>query len=249
MIKLFDFQEKEIRTIQEDGRTWFSGQDVFNVLELTWKGASDMIKRSIPSDFICKKVISTRGGNQEMTFIDKEAVALICLQCRKLTIPKRNLFFKYLGIEESDLKINRPETIFINSLLTILRAFKVTYLLQYPVGKYNVDVYVPILGFIEYDEKSHSIGNNVIKDANREKEIQLIKNEPFFRCKQGEEDSFLEKIVIRLVAIRYSMSLTDSLVKDGWNHKEAATICKEKAEDLFAALIDGGISPSRLMNQ
>jgi hypothetical protein len=46
-----------------------------------------------------------------------------------------------------------------------------------------------------------------------------------------------------------SMSLTDSLVKDGWDHKEAATICKEKAEDLFAALIAGGISPTRLMNQ
>ncbi len=64
-------------------------------------------------------------------------------------------------------------------------------------------------------------------------------------------DTSSAKQVIRVLKPQTacSMSLTDSLVKDGWNHEEAAKLCKEKAEDLFAALIKGGIAPNRLMNQ
>jgi len=201
MIKLFDFQEKEVRTVEIDGEIWFSGKDVFSVLDLTWKGTNDLKSRCISSDCICKRIRTTRGGSQEITFINKEAVALISLQCRKLTISNRNLFFKYLDIQESDLKINRPETIFINSLIPILKGFGVSYFIQYPVGKYKVDIYVPIIGFIEYDEKAHFKGINIEEDAIREKEIQFILNEPFLRCKEGNEDLFLQEIVIRLSVI------------------------------------------------
>lgn len=205
MIKLLELQQKEIRTEIIGSDIWFSGQDVFNALGLTWKGSICLKDRNITGDRI--KIISTKtnGGIQKMTFINKEAVAQVSLMCRKLDSIKRNYFLNSLNIQESDLKINAPERIFVNSLIPILEGFGVDYFEQYNIGKYKVDIYVPIIGFIEYDESN---GHNKEKDLFRESEIKKIQNKPFYRCTQGKEKDFLKMIVCILTSIGVNMLCT-----------------------------------------
>ena len=59
------------------------------------------------------------------------------------------------------------------------------------------------------------------------------------------------KQVIRVLKpeLACSMSLTDSLVKDGMDHKEMAAISKELAQPLFKKLMEAGYSFSKLINQ
>jgi prophage antirepressor-like protein len=238
MIKLFDFQEKEIRTIQEDGRTWFSGQDVFNVLELTWKGASDMItRRQIDKKHILKKGYETFGGIQEMTFINEHALYKIALRAQKSVVADK--FVDWVA----DLLVNINSFAARKDFEGLKEHLKVAVQKDFS-KKINSKNFLEggVVQTVEYNV------NNCIYHTNKTpNEIKKIGKDA--GLKSAERSSAKQVIRALKPQTACSMSLTDSLVKDGWNHKEAATICKEKAEDLFAALIDGGISPSRLMNQ
>lgn len=198
MIKKFYFEEKEIRSKLEKDEFWFSGQDIFEALGMTWKGVIGLKQRSVPLECTIYSIYETNGGSQKMVFINKEGVAILSLCCRKLSIVRRNNLFNELSITELSLKINRLETMFMNSLKPILNGFGLEYYEQYPIGKYKIDMYVPCIGFIEYDELNHSL----VKDQLREKEICSILDKPFYRCKQGEESSFLKNIVDELISIR-----------------------------------------------
>jgi prophage antirepressor-like protein len=46
MINLFEFEKVEVRTVKENGKIWFSGQDVFKVLGLTWRGSGGVEKQA-----------------------------------------------------------------------------------------------------------------------------------------------------------------------------------------------------------
>jgi len=82
-IKLFEFQDKEIRTTAKGRDVWFSGQDVFKVLGLTWKGASGLSARNIPAEWIFSEDSQTLGGKQRMTFIAEQAVYMLAFSSQK----------------------------------------------------------------------------------------------------------------------------------------------------------------------
>ena len=80
MIKLFEFQEKEIRTVQENGKTWFSGQDVFFVLGLTWRGSGGLKNRQLSENQMIAREYQTLGGKQSLIFITEQALYKIAFR-------------------------------------------------------------------------------------------------------------------------------------------------------------------------
>ena len=73
-IKLFSFQDKEVRTTLQGREVWFVAQDVFKVLNLTWGGKNSLSNRKIPENWALLKGSHTMGGLQDMLFINEQAV-------------------------------------------------------------------------------------------------------------------------------------------------------------------------------
>lgn len=182
-----------MRTIFKNEEVYFCGIDLFNFLNLKWKGKDDLKKRNINDNWVTIENFLTNGGNQKLIFINKKAVIHLCFSNSKLDFNYKKDLLTNLGISENDLKLNRPEIDFVNILCPILDGFGLKYILQYPINNYKIDIYIPKIGYVEYDELSGHY--NKQKDLKRETEIQKINDKPFYRCKQGEEKQFITKIV------------------------------------------------------
>lgn len=103
--------------------------------------------------------------------------------------------------------INSPTIEWINST-NYIYDIKLEFQKEMCNGKYRVDCYIPECGvIIEYDEKYHETENQKQKDEERKEEIldYLIDSENyefddinFIRVKEGEEEYYLELILIYL---------------------------------------------------
>lgn len=78
--QIFNYQEKQVRTVVKDGEPWFVAKDVCEVLEITdtWSAVSRLSEKMKGTD-----TISTLGGNQEMNIISEAGVYKIVFTSRK----------------------------------------------------------------------------------------------------------------------------------------------------------------------
>jgi prophage antirepressor-like protein len=238
MVKLFEFQEKEIRTIQENGKTWFSGQDVFGVLELTWKGASELLsKRQINKDHVIKKGYETSGGKQDLVFISEVALYKIALRAQKSAIADK--FVDWV----SELLVS------INSYVSAKDALGLKHHLKVEVQK-SFSKQINSKNYREGGVEQtidYNIKNCLLHtDKTPKQVIQVGKNNGL-----KSKDTSSAKQVIRTLdpALACSMSLTDSLVKDGVDHEEAAKISRTSGRVLFEDLMRLSLPKNYFENQ
>lgn len=236
MIKLFEFQEKEIRTTLINGELWFSGQDVFTILGLTWKGASDLIKkRGISTKRVMKKGYETFGGIQEMVFIDEIALYKISLRANKSEVADKftdwvsELLVKirkavdsgntYELKEHLNIKIQKEYSKQINSLNFRNGGIEQT---------------------IDYNTKNCKLHTNLTP-----KEVIEIGKQQGLKSK----DTTSAKQVLRTLKpeLSASMSFTDKLVSENnIKHELAAQTSTELVQPLFKRLMELGISYEQL---
>jgi len=78
--QIFNYQDKQIRTVLVDKEPWFVAKDVCEVLEITdtWSAVSRLSEKMKGTD-----TISTLGGNQEMNIISEAGVYKIVFTSRK----------------------------------------------------------------------------------------------------------------------------------------------------------------------
>lgn len=193
------FKEKIIRVSLISGQMWFSSQDVFNTIGLTWKGADCLLGRGISSEKICKTSIKTNGGNQIMIMINNIAVKQLLLKTRFLTENESILMLQAIGIDCNFSKINTQESVFRNTIKSICDSFYLSCYFQWPVLNYKVDIFIPYLGFIEYDEHHHK--RNKKSDSERLNKIKDYTKTDIYRCNQGDEYVFYTRLIKKLMEI------------------------------------------------
>lgn len=91
--QIFNYQEKEVRTVLKDGEPWFVAKDVCEVLDITdtWNATnrlSELMKGT--------HTISTPGGDQEMITVSEAGVYKLVFTSRK---PEAEKFTDWLATE------------------------------------------------------------------------------------------------------------------------------------------------------
>ena len=119
----------------------------------------------------------TNGGKQRITFLTKKGVKRMIANSRK---PVGLEMAKMLDMQIFECKVERYEA---STLLDIMKAFRgKEMVLQYRVGKFQVDLYFPKYKLaVECDEKTHE--NKVGADAARQLYIETQLNCTFIRFK------------------------------------------------------------------
>lgn len=226
-IKLFSFQDKEIRTTLQGRDVWFAATDIFKVLNLQWRGANSLTQRQIPSDWTRKEVLSSLGGPQETIFVNEKAMYKLAFRANKSA--------------HADVFTN-----WVADLLVKLR--KGTVRLQF-VGDHaedhlRLDVQkqnskaINAKMFLDGDVKAikeHNSVNCKVHTGKTPREIKEIGKT--FGLKSKERTSAKE--VIRHIRPEYaaSMSMADRLTGEkNVPSKQAAEVCKEFALPLFKKL-------------
>ena len=92
-LQIFNYQEKEVRTVIKDGEPWFVASDVCEILEI---GNSRMAIDRLNENSKGVSSIDTLGGNQEMNVISEAGVYKLVFTSRK---PEAEKFTDWLASE------------------------------------------------------------------------------------------------------------------------------------------------------
>lgn len=90
---VFHFQSSEVRTITRDGEPWFALADVANILGFS---RSRNAARVLDDDEKGAHILSTPGGDQEVTIISESGVYALALRSRR---PEAKPFRKWVTAE------------------------------------------------------------------------------------------------------------------------------------------------------
>lgn len=146
--KVMEVLSKYWINMKLDGGLIISVPDLANVLGIN--NASGMIKKLKPS-YKVKRGMITNGGNQEVNYITKDGLFHILSSSRST---KAKEIAQELGLKVITTVVEQDTTqTIINSIKGIIR-----YELQYSVGGYRIDMYLPRLKLaIECDENDHKM--------------------------------------------------------------------------------------------
>lgn len=90
---VFDYNDKEVRTVQQNGEPWFVLKDVCQVLDL---GSPHKVAERLDEDEKGRNQIPTPGGVQEMTIINESGLYAVILRSDK---PEAKPFRKWITAE------------------------------------------------------------------------------------------------------------------------------------------------------
>lgn len=225
-IKLFSFQDKEVRTTLQGRDVWFVAQDVFQALSLQWRGKSSLAMRQIPTEWTQIKGYQTLGGPQETFFINEQAVYKLAFRANKsdaadqftnwvaelLVRIRKGAYVPFAGINTEDhmrLDVQKQNSKAINSKM-----------------------------FLDGDVKAikeHNSINCKVHTGKSPKEVREIGKT--FGLKSAERTSAKEVIRHIRPELAASMSMADRLTGEKEvPSKQAAEVCKEFALPLFKKL-------------
>jgi prophage antirepressor-like protein len=237
MIKLFEFQQKEIRTEVIGSDIWFSGQDVFSVLGLTWKGSRDLKDRNISLKWICKRGGDTIGGVQEMVFINEQALYKIVFRANKSEIA--DAFTDWVA--ELLVRIRKGELKLVSEDSDLKKHLDVSVQKAYS-KQVNAKNFSDggVEQTIDYNRRNCQLHTN--KQPN-----EIVKIGKDFGLKSKQTTSAKEVIRNLKPELACSMSFTDKLVSEnGIEHTIAAKTSLELAQPLFKRLMELGLAQKQL---
>jgi prophage antirepressor-like protein/mRNA-degrading endonuclease toxin of MazEF toxin-antitoxin module len=92
-LQIFNYSDRQVRTVEKDGEVWFVAKDVCDILEIvdTWNAISRLSDQTKGTHSI-----STLGGNQEMNIINEAGVYKLVFSSRK---PEAEKFTDWLAAE------------------------------------------------------------------------------------------------------------------------------------------------------
>lgn len=93
LTKVFDYNQKQVRTVVKDGEPWFVAKDVCEVLELVRQQDST---RYLDEDEKRECLLNTPGGNQEMVIVSESGLYSLILKSRK---PEAKQFKRWITHE------------------------------------------------------------------------------------------------------------------------------------------------------
>lgn len=84
-IQAFAFDSHALRSVTIDGEPWFIAKDVFNCLEMEWRGSGSTAP--LDDDEKGVQTLDTLGGLQEMIVINESGLYTLTLRCRDAIKP------------------------------------------------------------------------------------------------------------------------------------------------------------------
>lgn len=238
------YSKKPIRVFNEDDNIWFNAKDVYDSLQISWRGRDSLCnEKKIPENWILERYSETSGGNQSCLYINENALYKLAFKSK----PKN----KELGEKLDD---------FVNWVTQVIKEIRINgkYELTSPIRiQRNSDVYFQKENSKRLNSKNYlEGGKEQAIDYNRKnmvlhtgktpkevKEIGLLKGLKKSECTSAKE--VVRKLKPELAA---SISFTDSLVnEDGVEHEKAAKISLKYGIPLFAALMEAGVKQNRLI--
>lgn len=170
---IYSCLEKPINIIENDNAVWFMAKDIFEMLDLSWRGADSLWQRQIPKEWTMLAPYETKGGKQNTWFVKKDCINKLILKSLKQS-KELEIIAHELGIQVEKVWI-RNEVEFMRILQAILTGSGLDDIIetQFIVGKYSVDGYIRRYNLvIEYDENTHTYTKQ--DDLEREKVIKDI---------------------------------------------------------------------------
>lgn len=232
-IKLFSFQDKEVRTTLQGKVVWFVAQDVFKALSITWKGGNNLrADKKIPEEWIKLERFQTSGGLQDMVLITEQAIYKIAFSAKPKNKETANSIDQFINwVAELLVKLRRG---------TVRLQFVGDHHedhLRVDVQKQNSKA-INAKMFLDGDVKAIKEHNSINCKVHTGKSTREIKEiGKTFGLKSKERTSAKE--VIRHIRPEYaaSMSMADRLTGEkNIPSKQAAEVCKEFALPLFKKL-------------
>ena len=62
--------DKSVRVTQNGDQVWFMAKDIFEMLDLAWRGADSLWQRQVPKEWAILEDSQTLGGVQKTWFIN-----------------------------------------------------------------------------------------------------------------------------------------------------------------------------------
>ncbi len=232
-IKLFSFQDKEVRTFLQGRDVWFVAQDVYKALGMAWKGGNNIRSdKKVPESWLMTWGLPTSGGLQNHLFINEQGLYKIIFSSK----PK-------------DPKVSEKVDEFINWVVGLLVQIrkgnaKVTFVGNTPEDHLDVSVQkqnskaINAKMFFDGDVeaiKAHNTTNCKVHTGMTPREVKEVgKN---MGLKSVDRTSAKEVIRHLKPEIAASMSMADRLAGEkGIDSGKAAKICKDYALPLFDQL-------------
>lgn len=79
----FLFSQQEVRTaVGDDGEVWFCAKDVFQALDIDWKGSGTSL-RNTPENWVCTLQLRGQRGSGEVVFLSEPAVYRVLFRSNK----------------------------------------------------------------------------------------------------------------------------------------------------------------------
>lgn len=205
----------EVRCVKINDEIWFVAKDVADALKYSETNA---MTKKIDDEEITKinanELSYTNSMAREFTLINMSSLHKILSSTRKISLNKKQEFYKWLTGNEYSKNISKShkETEFINKLEESLKAINITDgVKQYDVLNYKIDYYIPSLNIaIEYDENNHS-GYKYEAHEGRQKEIENELNCKFIRVTDENSDEYNLGLVLNEI-IKFTL-LKDKIKK------------------------------------
>ena len=89
-IKIFNFNQNQVRTILRDGEPWFVAKDIADALE--YRDAPNAI-RTLDEDELRTHIMSTNKGDRELAIINESGLYSLVLKSRK---PEAKIFKRWV---------------------------------------------------------------------------------------------------------------------------------------------------------
>jgi prophage antirepressor-like protein len=80
---IYSYLEKPIQVIEANQEIWFMAKDIFDLLDLSWRGADSLWQRQIPKTWAILEDSQTLGGVQKTWFINERAIYKLAFRSNK----------------------------------------------------------------------------------------------------------------------------------------------------------------------
>lgn len=178
-----------VETIERNGVMFFKADEIFALLNLTWRNTTASLKRrGIPD----KHIRRSRGlfnisetdkyKSNEPVFIEKQAVELLICLSTKASLSEVNKLKDMYNLN-INVYSQRFETFILDIIESIIKnhqesqQLKPSFLREHKFGEYRVDMFIPELNLIvEIDENCNHTSNRQLKLDKERSEFILSMN-------------------------------------------------------------------------
>jgi len=233
-IKLFEYQEKQVRTLLIKGKVWFVAKDVCDALEIS--DVSQAVER-LDTDEKLMRTIHVSGQNRQTWLVNEAGLYELMFSSRK---PEAKAFKKWVKqevlpqIRETGRYVPKHQGVLPGEFHTQIEVQK------------DMSRSVNALNFDSGGKEKtieYNVQNCIAHTGKHPTQVKALGKKQGLKSK----DCSSAKAVLRVTQpeVACAMSLADNLVEQGHSPERVFEVTR-KATELFAGMLELGAIPAEL---